>query len=92
MLAVLLQTQTSLLDRGLSLLGVFVCIGIAYLLSVDRSKVDWKVVGWGVLLQFVFGLIVLHPYMQQFFFKEYLRQLEHFYLSLRKPRILFLVQ
>ena len=69
MLAVLLQTQTSLLDRGLSLLGVFVCIGIAYLLSVDRSKVDWKVVGWGVLLQFVFGLIVLHPYMQQFFFQ-----------------------
>ena len=68
MLAVLLQTQTSFLDRSLSLIGVFVCLGLAYLMSVNRSKVDWKVVMWGVALQFIFGLIVLHPTMQQFFF------------------------
>ena len=68
MLAVLLQTQTSFLDRSLSLVGVFVCLGLAYLMSVNRSKVDWKVVIWGIALQFIFGLIVLHPTMQQFFF------------------------
>ena len=68
MLAVLLQTETTTLDRFLSLIGVFVCIGIAFLMSVDRSKIDWKVVGWGVALQFIFALIVLHPAMQKFFF------------------------
>lgn len=42
-----------------SLLGLFVILGIAWLLSENRKKVSLRVVVWGVLLQFIFALIVL---------------------------------
>ena len=48
---------SALLYKGLSLLGVFVFLFIAWLLSVDRRNVPWKTVGWGVGLQFIFALI-----------------------------------
>jgi nucleoside transporter len=41
-----------------SFLGIFVMIGIAWLLSEDRRKFPWRVVLWGLALQFIFGLIV----------------------------------
>jgi concentrative nucleoside transporter, CNT family len=57
-----------LLYRFLSFSGVFVFIAIAFLLSKDRKNINWKTVYWGVGLQFLFGIIVLHPSMQEFLF------------------------
>ena len=56
------------LERGVSFLGLFVMIGIAWALSVDRRRISWRPVIWGVLLQLGFGLIVLQPSLQAFFF------------------------
>ncbi len=43
----------------ISFLGVFVLVGIGFLLSRDRRRINWKTVGWGVALQFVFAILVL---------------------------------
>ena len=51
--------------RGL--LGLAVLLGIAYLFSVDRKKVAWKVVGTGLLIQLVLALGVLQvPFVWKF--------------------------
>ena len=63
-----LAAQTPALYRVLSIGGVFVFVFLAWLLSNNRQGVNWKTVGWGIALQFIFGLIVLHPSMQEFFF------------------------
>jgi len=46
------------MSRGVSLLGLAVIVGLAWLLSNNRSKVNWRTVGWGIGLQFVFALLV----------------------------------
>ncbi|MBL6988528.1 MAG: NupC/NupG family nucleoside CNT transporter [Bacteriovoracaceae bacterium] len=46
-------------SRFISILGLFVMIGVAYLFSVDRKKINWKTVISGVLLQVVFGILIL---------------------------------
>lgn len=45
--------------RFLSLIGLFVFFAIAYLISEDRSKISWRVVFWGIGLQFFFGIFLL---------------------------------
>ena len=35
-------------------------LGVAYLMSYDRKRVDWKLVGGGLLMQFFFALAVLY--------------------------------
>ena len=50
---------TPLLPRLRSLLGLLALTGIAWLLSVDRSRVQWRVVGWGMGLQLIFALFIL---------------------------------
>ena len=49
------------LERLQSLLGLFVFIFIAFLIGRLRGArtVPWRVIGWGVALQFVFGAVVL---------------------------------
>jgi concentrative nucleoside transporter, CNT family len=48
------------MDRLLSLLGVPVLIFLAWLiLSTDRRHFPWRVVLWGVGLQFLFAMIIL---------------------------------
>ena len=44
--------------RGI--LGLATVLGCAYLMSYDRKRVDWKLVGGGLLMQFVFALAVLY--------------------------------
>ncbi len=52
----------------ISLLGMFAMIGIAWLFSRHKSKVNWKTVGWGIGLQFAFALLVLRfPPGRRFF-------------------------
>jgi CNT family concentrative nucleoside transporter len=43
--------------RGL--IGVSFLIGIAYLLSSNKKRIDWKLVASGIALQFVFAISVL---------------------------------
>lgn len=49
----------SYMDRVVSLLGLFVFVGIAYLLSVDRTAIRWRTLLWGIALQFGVGVVIL---------------------------------
>jgi CNT family concentrative nucleoside transporter len=40
-------------------LGIAILIGLAFLFSSNRRKIDWKLVASGIVLQFVFALAVL---------------------------------
>jgi CNT family concentrative nucleoside transporter len=51
--------DTPLPERLLGLVGIATMLGIAYLMSYDRKRVNWRMVGMGVALQLVFGFIVL---------------------------------
>ncbi len=42
----------------ISFLGFLVLVLIAYTLSADRRRVNWRTIGWGLLLQLTIGLIV----------------------------------
>ena len=44
--------------RGL--LGVCTLLAVAYALSFDRKRIDWKLVGGGLLMQLIFALAILH--------------------------------
>jgi len=41
-----------------SFAGVFVLMGIAWALSADRRRLNWRAVGWGVGLQLMLALVV----------------------------------
>lgn len=47
------------MDRLISLLGLFVMIGVAYSLSENKKSIQWRTVIMGVILQMVFGLVIL---------------------------------
>jgi CNT family concentrative nucleoside transporter len=47
------------MDRLVSLLGLFVMIGIAYALSEKKKAIQWRTIVTGILLQVIFGLIIL---------------------------------
>lgn len=51
--------ETTPLDRLRSVAGFLVLGGIAWLLSSDRSRIDWRLVLWGIGLQFAFALFIL---------------------------------
>lgn len=63
------QTEgRGLLYRLISLLGVAVLIGVAFVLSTNRQAIDWELVAWGVGLQILFGLLIFHaPLVQTVF-------------------------
>lgn len=47
------------MERLVSLLGLFVMLGVAYALSESRKSIQWRTVISGILLQIVFGLLIL---------------------------------
>ena len=51
--------DTPLPERALALVGIAAVLGIAWLLSSDRRRVPWRLVGVGLALQLFFGLLVL---------------------------------
>ena len=51
--------DTPLPERLIGLAGMAAMIGVAWLLSANRRRVNWKLVGMGVALQVIFGLLVL---------------------------------
>ncbi|UZQ54600.1 nucleoside:proton symporter [Trichothermofontia sichuanensis B231] len=42
----------------LSFIGIFALCGIAWLGSERRRQVPWKLIAWGIVLQFILGLLV----------------------------------
>ena len=54
--------------RLISLFGLLVFIGIAALFSKDRKRINWRTVGSGVGLQFLFAIIILKTTPGQWFF------------------------
>ena len=51
--------DTQWYQRLISLFGVMVMLTLAWLISVDRRTIPWRIIGWGVALQFVFALFIL---------------------------------
>ncbi|KGM97541.1 Na+ dependent nucleoside transporter domain-containing protein [Clostridium novyi A str. 4552] len=47
------------MNRFVGLLGIAVILLIAYLLSNDKKKIDWKLVAIGIGLQVIFALLIL---------------------------------
>lgn len=52
-------SQTTLLQRLMSGVGLFGFLGIAWLLSNNRKAISWKLVGIGVALQLGFAVFIL---------------------------------
>ncbi len=44
----------------ISLVGLFVMVGLAWLMSSHRGKVNWRMVGTGMLLQFLVALVLFN--------------------------------
>ena len=42
----------------ISFAGIFVLIGIAWLLSSDRKAMNWRLIFWGIGLQMIFALVI----------------------------------
>lgn len=57
-----------MLERLFSLVGILGFVGIAYAFSRDRKRIDWKLVGIGIFLQFAFALLVLKSAPGKLFF------------------------
>lgn len=55
-----------------SLLGMAIIIAFCTLISQDRKRIPWRLVAWGVGLQFAFGLLILKtgPGLKVFEFAE----------------------
>ena len=60
--------DTPLSQRLIGLLGIVTMILIAALISYDRRRINWRLVGTGLALQAVFGLIVLKTEPGRVFF------------------------
>ena len=60
---------TTFSQRAMSVFGIFVLLGIAWLLSRNRKAVKWRPVVWGIGLQVVLGMIMLSPTVGDTFFK-----------------------
>jgi CNT family concentrative nucleoside transporter len=54
--------------RLVAVVGIVVMVALAVLLSYDRKRIDWRLVGSGLLLQVLFGLVVLKTDIGQVFF------------------------
>ena len=78
------------MEKIMSLMGLAVFIGVAWLLSVDRRNVQWKPVLWGVGLQIIIAVVVLHPTMQQFSLRLSINLYCDYFHSVKRLPILLL--
>jgi len=39
--------------------GLVVLVGIAFLFSNNKKKINWRLVGSGIILQFVFAILIV---------------------------------
>lgn len=59
----------SLPERATGLLGLAAILGLAWLMSYDRRRFPWRLVGAGLLLQAAFGVLVLKTTPGRWFFE-----------------------
>ncbi|RDV38217.1 hypothetical protein DV096_10410 [Bradymonadaceae bacterium TMQ3] len=52
--------KSSFLEKFVSFFGIFALLGVAWLMSTNRRKIDWKLVGIGTGLQLVFALFIFY--------------------------------
>jgi CNT family concentrative nucleoside transporter len=60
--------EAGILDRLLSFVGIFAFVGVAWLMSEHRSRINWRTIGWGIGLQLIFGAVVLSPAVSEIFY------------------------
>jgi len=56
------------MQRFIGLIGIVVILAIAYLLSTDRKKINFKTVGTGFMLQIVLAIFIFKVPLGQFMF------------------------
>jgi CNT family concentrative nucleoside transporter len=60
--------DTPLMQRLVGLLGIGVMVAITWLLSYNRKRISWRLVGIGLAIQALFGVLVLKtPWGRAFF-------------------------
>ncbi len=57
-------------ERLMSAVGLFVFVGVCVLMSSDRSRINWRLVFYGMALQLAFGVIVLKTEPGLWFFSK----------------------
>ena len=60
----------TLLERSVSFLGLFALVGLCWLISTDRRRINWRLVAWGMGLQLAFGFLILWTAPGAWFFKQ----------------------
>jgi CNT family concentrative nucleoside transporter len=60
--------DTSLADRGRSLVGLLLLLGLAWGVSTNRRKIAWRLIIWGMALQLVFAVFILKTPIGAIFF------------------------
>jgi len=63
-----IPAETTAFDRVLSFVGLFVLVGLAWVVSENRKAISWRPVAWGVGLQLVLGAVILSPTVSEFFY------------------------
>ncbi|MGJ3236952.1 NupC/NupG family nucleoside CNT transporter [Marivirga sp.] len=58
------------MDYIRGLIGLLVLVGFAWLFSVNKRKIDWRLVGTGLLLQVIFGLLITKVAFVELIFKK----------------------
>lgn len=58
------------MDYIRGLIGLLVLVSFAYLFSVNKKKIDWRLVGTGLLLQIIFGLLITKVDFVELLFKK----------------------
>ena len=61
--------EGNFMDRAISLLGLLVMVFLAWLMSSNRKKINFRIVAGGLLLQFTFALLVLKTKPGRFIFE-----------------------
>ena len=64
------QDGGSMAQRATSLFGLFALVGICWLISTDRKRINWRLVAWGMALQLIFGIIILKTAPGLWFFSK----------------------
>ena len=54
------QSGISLESLLRGILGIVTVLAVAYALSYDRKRIDWKLIGGGLIMQVIFALAVLY--------------------------------
>ncbi len=42
----------------ISFLGIFILAAFAWVISADKQNMNWKVIGWGIILQLIFAMFI----------------------------------